>query len=172
MMAGQIRVESEPGAGSAFHFTASFKISTLPAIPVRGHPSATGPAAAVAPVVRATVLVAEDNVVNQALAVKLLTRRGHMVTLVNNGREALDALERESFDVVLMDVQMPEMSGLEATAVIRLREQESGTRQRIVAMTAHAMSDDRERFIAAGMDDYLSKPIDPQLLFAIVESAA
>jgi CheY-like chemotaxis protein len=171
MMAGQIRVESEPGVGSTFHFTVSFKTSTLPAALSRRLPSATGPAAA-APIARANVLVAEDNIVNQVLAVKLLTKRGHSVTLANNGREALDAMERDTFDVVLMDVQMPQMSGMEATAVIRLREQESGTHQRIVAMTAHAMSGDRERFVAAGMDDYLSKPFDPHQLFALVERGA
>jgi CheY-like chemotaxis protein len=165
-------VESEPGAGSAFHFTVSFKTSALPAALASDLPSATDPPAATAPVARANVLVAEDNVVNQVLAVKLLTRRGHTVTLAHNGREALAALERDTFDVVLMDVQMPEMSGVEATAMIRLREQQSGTHQRIVAMTAHAMSGDRERFVAAGMDDYLSKPIDPQMLFAIVERGA
>jgi CheY-like chemotaxis protein len=116
--------------------------------------------------------VAEDNIVNQVLTVKLLTKRGHSVTLASNGLEALDAMERDTFDVVLMDVQMPQMSGIEATAVVRLREQESGTHQRIVAMTAHAMSGDRERFVAAGMDDYLSKPFDPHQLFALVERGA
>jgi CheY-like chemotaxis protein len=115
------------------------------------------------------VLVAEDNVVNQLIAVKLLTRRGHVVTVANNGRDALDALSRGTFDLVLMDVQMPDMGGLEATAIIRLRERASSTHQRIVAMTAHAMSGDRERCVAAGMDDYLAKPIDPIRLFAIVE---
>ncbi len=117
------------------------------------------------------VLLAEDNIVNQRVAFKLLTRRGHQVTVDNNGREALAALEREAFALILMDVQMPEMSGLEATAAIRLGERSSGTRQRIVAMTAHAMSGDRERCLAAGMDGYLSKPIDPRLLFSLVEDS-
>jgi two-component system sensor histidine kinase/response regulator len=115
------------------------------------------------------ILLAEDNAVNQLVAVKMLTRRGHTVTVANTGREALGALERDTFDLVLMDVQMPDMSGLEATIAIRLGEQTSGAHQRIVAMTAHAMSGDRERCVAAGMDSYLSKPIDPQLLFAMVE---
>jgi CheY-like chemotaxis protein len=115
------------------------------------------------------VLLAEDNVVNQLVAVKLLTKRGHTVTVANNGHEALAALERETFGLVLMDVQMPGMSGLEATAAIRLREQASGAHQRIVAMTAHAMTGDRERCVAAGMDGYLSKPVDRTLLFAAVE---
>ena len=117
----------------------------------------------------ANVLVAEDNLVNQRVAVGLLTRRGHQATVVNNGREALEALERQAFDMVLMDVQMPEMGGLEATAAIRARERETGGHIRIVAMTAHAMNGDRERCIAAGMDGYLSKPLDPRMLFAAIE---
>jgi two-component system sensor histidine kinase/response regulator len=83
---------------------------------------------------------------------------------------SLAVLERDTFDVVLMDVQMPDMGGFEATALIRLRERTSGAHQRIIAMTAHAMAGDRERCVAAGMDDYLSKPIDPRLLFALVEA--
>jgi two-component system sensor histidine kinase/response regulator len=115
------------------------------------------------------VLLAEDNAVNRLVAVKMLTRRGHTVTVANNGLEALAALRLDTFDVVLMDVQMPEMNGLEATAMVRLREMKSGAHQRIIAMTAHAMSGDRERCLAAGMDGYLSKPIVPHLLFAVLE---
>jgi signal transduction histidine kinase/CheY-like chemotaxis protein len=134
-------------------------------------PVPAGAAAAAPPtgVPRVRVLVAEDNIVNQRVAMKLLTRRGHAVTVANNGREALDALAREPFDLVLMDVQMPELGGFEATAAIRLLERSSGAHQRIVAMTAHAMTGDRERCLAEGMDGYLSKPIDPALLFAVVE---
>jgi two-component system sensor histidine kinase/response regulator len=130
---------------------------------------ATAPTIAASPVRRLKILLAEDNIVNQVLAVKLLTRRGHAVTVANNGLEALAALERETFDLVLMDVQMPVMGGFEATAAIRQRELETGTRQRIVAMTAHAMTGDQERCFAAGMDGYLAKPIDSRLLFAVVE---
>jgi CheY-like chemotaxis protein len=118
------------------------------------------------------VLLAEDNIVNQKVAVGLLTRRGHRVTVANNGREALDALERHAFDVVLMDVQMPEMGGIEATARQRERERTTGGRVRIVAMTAHAMTGDRERCLACGMDGYLSKPVNQKLLFEVVEAAA
>jgi two-component system sensor histidine kinase/response regulator len=121
------------------------------------------------PAARARVLLAEDNIVNQRVAVGLLTRRGHHVSVAGNGLDALAALERESFDVVLMDVQMPVLGGLEATAEIRARERRTGGHAYIVAMTAHAMSGDRERFLAAGMDGYLSKPIDPEMLFAVVE---
>jgi signal transduction histidine kinase/DNA-binding response OmpR family regulator len=115
------------------------------------------------------VLLAEDNVVNQRVAAGLLARRGHRVTIVENGKQAIDALEQTAFDLVLMDLQMPEMGGLEATAAIRARERKAGGHLRIVAMTAHAMSGDRERCLAAGMDDYLSKPIDQARLFAAVE---
>jgi CheY-like chemotaxis protein len=115
------------------------------------------------------VLLAEDNVVNQRVAVGLLVRRGHTVTVANDGLEALAALERETFDLVLMDLQMPHMGGLDATAEIRRRESLSGGHIRIVAMTAHAMSGDRERCLAAGMDGYIPKPIDPAALYAGVE---
>jgi signal transduction histidine kinase/DNA-binding response OmpR family regulator/HPt (histidine-containing phosphotransfer) domain-containing protein len=117
----------------------------------------------------AKVLLAEDNIVNQRVALGLLARRGHAVTVANTGREVLAALERDTFDLVLMDVQMPEMGGIEATMAIRQREQQTGGHLRIVAMTAHVMTGDRERCIAAGMDGYLSKPIDRQMLFAVVE---
>jgi signal transduction histidine kinase/CheY-like chemotaxis protein len=123
------------------------------------------------PAQRLNVLVAEDNPVNQRVAVGLLGKRGHTVTVANNGREAIEALERERFDVVLMDVQMPEMGGLEATAVIRDRERRVGGHTRIVAMTAHAMKGDRDRCLAAGMDGYLSKPVDPKALFAAIEAS-
>jgi signal transduction histidine kinase/DNA-binding response OmpR family regulator len=115
------------------------------------------------------ILLAEDNVVNQRVAVGLLNRRGHQVTVANNGREALDAVAREPFDLVLMDLQMPVMGGLEATAAIRAREAISGGHLWIVAMTAHVMPGDRERCLAAGMDGYLAKPIDPKALYAQVE---
>jgi CheY-like chemotaxis protein len=118
---------------------------------------------------RTRVLLAEDNLVNQRVAVRLLTKRGHEVTVAANGREALAALERGTFDLVLMDVQMPEMGGFEATAEIRRREQERGGHLRIVAMTAHALKGDRERCLAAGMDGYLKKPIDRLELFEAVE---
>ncbi len=122
-----------------------------------------------ADVPRAHVLLVEDNVVNQQVASGLLTRRGHQVTVVQNGQEALERLDKDTFDLVLMDLQMPVMGGIEATVAIRLRERGTGRHLRIVAMTAHAMSSDRERCLAAGMDGYLSKPIEPGLLFSAVE---
>jgi CheY-like chemotaxis protein len=118
---------------------------------------------------RARVLVVEDNRVNQRVAAGLLTRRGHDVTIAQNGSEAVTLVAAQAFDVVLMDLQMPVMDGFSATTAIRAAEGDSGRRIRIVAMTAHAMTSDRERCISAGMDDYISKPFDPQKLFTAVE---
>jgi CheY-like chemotaxis protein len=115
------------------------------------------------------ILVVEDNPVNQVLARRLLTKRGHDVTTAGNGREALLALEREEFDLVLMDVQMPEMDGFEATSEIRSREQTTGRHLPIIAMTAHAMKGDEEQCLRAGMDGYITKPIRPQELFRVIE---
>jgi len=115
------------------------------------------------------VLLAEDNAVNRTLATRLLQKHGHTVVVVENGRQALDALERETVDLVLMDVQMPEMDGLEATAAIREKEKKTGDHLPIIALTAHAMKGDREKCLAAGTDDYLTKPIRTADLFAAVE---
>jgi PAS domain S-box-containing protein len=117
------------------------------------------------------VLLAEDNAVNQQLVIRLLTRGGHTTEVAGNGREALAALEGGDFDVVLMDVQMPEMNGLEATAHIRAGERGMGRHLPIVALTAHALKGDLERFLAAGLDAYVSKPIKPQELFGAIEAA-
>ncbi len=117
---------------------------------------------------RRRILLAEDNLVSQRLAVKLLEKQGHTVVLVNNGREALDTLERDTFDLVLMDVQMPLLGGLEAAALIRQKEKTSGQHLRIIALTANAMSGDREKCLAAGMDGYLSKPIRVEELMEVL----
>ena len=118
---------------------------------------------------RLRVLLAEDNSVNQMLAVRLLERRGYTVTVAVNGRNALAAFEKESFDVILMDIQMPEMDGFEATAAIRAREKSTGGHIPIIAMTAHALVGDQERCLAAGMDGYVSKPIRTHQLFSVIE---
>jgi len=118
------------------------------------------------------VLVAEDNAVNRKLVLTLLRRRGHQVTAVANGRQAVDAIQSPrspAFDVVLMDLQMPEMGGFEATQAIRTSEMPGGRRVPIIALTAHAMQGDRERCLQAGMDGYLSKPVDVDELLAAVE---
>ena len=116
------------------------------------------------------VLLAEDNVVNQRLAVRLLEKQGHMVLVVGDGIQALEAMEGARFDVVLMDVQMPVMGGVEATAAIREKERATGEHVPIVAMTAHAMAGDRQRFLESGMDGYVSKPVNPQELFDVIET--
>ncbi|HMC60610.1 MAG TPA: response regulator, partial [Candidatus Solibacter sp.] len=115
------------------------------------------------------VLVAEDNRVNQMVAVRLIEKRGHSVVVASNGREVLAAIERYHFDLVLMDAQMPEMDGFQATAAIREREKLTGGHLPIVALTAHAMAGDRERCLAAGMDHYVTKPIQPVQLFEAIE---
>jgi PAS domain S-box-containing protein len=136
-------------------------------------PPAAAAAAAVPPTRPLKVLLAEDNPVNQRLAVRLLEKQGHAVVVVGDGRQALAALEGGSFDVVLMDVQMPEMDGLAATEALRQREQATGGRMPVLAMTAYAMKGDRERCLAAGMDGYLSKPIQPNELWqALAQIAA
>ncbi len=119
---------------------------------------------------RLHILLAEDNSVNQKLASRLLEKQGHDVVTVGNGREALEQLQKVTFDLVLMDVQMPVMDGLEATAAIRNRERSTGDHLPIIAMTAHAMQGDRDRCLAAGMDDYVSKPIDVKQLFTVVQN--
>jgi PAS domain S-box-containing protein len=116
------------------------------------------------------VLLAEDNPVNQRLAVRIMEKWGHSVTVVGNGRKALETWAKEDFDLILMDVQMPEMSGLEATEAIREREKTSARRIPIIAMTAHAMEGDREKCLAVGMDQYVTKPIDQKRLFEVVEA--
>ena len=122
------------------------------------------------PLLSRRILLAEDNPINQRLAIFLLQKRGYSVTIVDNGADAVAAVARYSFDAVLMDVQMPGLDGLEATAAIRNHEKSSGRpRTRIIAMTAHAMKGDRERCLDAGMDDYLSKPIQAARLYEILE---
>jgi two-component system sensor histidine kinase/response regulator len=118
------------------------------------------------------ILLAEDNLINQRVASELLRRWGHLVQVAGNGLEALSILERDSFDLIFMDLQMPGMDGLEATKRIRQMEAESGEHVPIVAMTAHAMRGDRERCLAAGMDDYLTKPINPGLMLGVISKFA
>jgi signal transduction histidine kinase/CheY-like chemotaxis protein len=118
---------------------------------------------------RLHVLLAEDNVVNQKLVLRLLEKWGHTVTVVSTGKDVLTALAQQSFDLVLMDVQMPEMDGLEATVAIRVQERMTGTHMPIIAMTANAMQGDAEQCLAAGMDAYLAKPMRPDNLYAAIE---
>jgi two-component system, sensor histidine kinase and response regulator len=118
------------------------------------------------------VLVVEDNLINQRLVMAFLAEAGHTAVLAANGRDALAALERQSFDVVLMDVEMPEMDGFQTTAAIRAREESAGLRLPILAMTAHGSQEDRNRCLAAGMDGYIAKPMRYEELIELVESSA
>ena len=116
------------------------------------------------------VLVAEDNLVNQRLALRLLEKMGDTVVLASNGREAVDALNKAAFNVILMDLQMPVLDGIEATAVIREQEKTTGDHIHIIALTAHAMKGDSQRCLKAGMDGYLSKPIQSQKLYELLDA--
>jgi CheY-like chemotaxis protein len=137
--------------------------AALPAGPSRDGPGYEESAAG------ARILVVEDNPVNQALARRLLAKRGHRVTTAGNGRKALLALEGRAFDLILMDVQMPEMDGLEATGEIRDRERTTGVHVPIIAMTAHAMKGDEDLCLQAGMDAYVTKPIRAEELFRTID---
>jgi PAS domain S-box-containing protein len=162
MMNGRIWLESELGKGSTFHVAVPFALE-------HDARRATPRPPAAEPRARLRILLAEDDPTNRMVAVRLLEKRGHTLVTAENGRQALKLLERERFDVVIMDVQMPEMDGLAATEAIRAREQRTGAHVPIVALTAHAMPRDRERCLQAGMDLYMTKPIKPDELFAGVE---
>ncbi len=167
LMQGRIWAESEPDKGSTFCFTASFEkaaaqdcawdtqSTTTGHIPISAH--------------RLRVLVADDNAVNRTLAVRLLDKAGIGTVTANNGREAIEAFQRGGIDVVLMDVQMPVMDGFAATSWIREYESARGMRTPILALTAHAMREDRQRCLDAGMDGYISKPIQPHQLLSAIE---
>ncbi len=161
MMGGSLEIDSEPGVGSTFHFRARFRTSDQP----RQHTSGSPPPPRTG---KLRLLLAEDNVINQKVAVGMLEAAGHEITVVNNGQEAVAALEQQPVDAILMDVQMPEMDGLQATAMIREREKTTGRHTPIIALTAHAMKGDQERCLAAGMDDYVSKPIRPEELLRTI----
>jgi PAS domain S-box-containing protein len=162
LMGGRLWAESEPGRGSLFCFTAEFGLEEDREERCEPEALRCPPPAARE---RLRVLVAEDNPLNQVFAKALLERLGHEAVLASDGEEALRALSRESFDVVLMDVQMPVIDGSEATRRIRAGEVPGcPPGVPIIAVTAHALHGDRERFLAAGMDDYLSKPFDPESL--------
>ena len=175
MMEGRIWVESEVGKGSTFHFTARLGISQeqrTPPLPVEQISSAdeeTGQSHLPSETLKLlSVLIAEDNVVNQRLISRLLEKHVRQVTVASNGRQALSLLEQGRFDMILMDVQMPELNGFQATSAIRERENIEGGHIPIIALTAHAMQGDRERCLQAGMDGYISKPIQNQKLFEAI----
>ena len=164
MMGGRVWAESEPGKGSVFYVTVRFGASASTAeTPPGSQPGGEGQQI---PPLR--ILLAEDNPVNQKVAARTLEKQGHYVVVVGDGEKALAMLARQPFDLVLMDVHMPGLNGLEAARVIREREQPTGGHIPIIALTASAMKGDRERCLEAGMDDYLSKPIRPDALYEMV----
>jgi CheY-like chemotaxis protein len=165
LASGEIWAESEPGRGSSFHFTAVFGVA--------GEEAQLDPAEDTEPRKASRslkILVADDNPVSQKLVMRVVEKYGHRAVGANDGGAALGAIERERFDLVLMDVQMPVVSGLEIARVIRNREKERGWRLPIIALTANAMSGDRESCLEAGMDAYLAKPLSPAELFDAIES--
>jgi CheY-like chemotaxis protein len=164
LMGGAMGVESAPGQGSTFHFTATFQ--TAPQHAVEKSPAIKPPVSASAPL---RVLVAEDNAVNQRIVQRLLETRGHSVRLAGTGREAAEAASQEAFDLILMDVQMPDLDGFEATRIIRAGERDK-PRVPIYAFTAHAIQGDREKCLAAGMDGYLAKPVAPAELLNLINA--
>jgi PAS domain S-box-containing protein len=192
LMGGQLGAESEPGQGSTFHFT----VPLVPAPAASLREEAAEPAGLLPPphstrfarcerseMERAMgevprvhrplhLLVAEDNPINQKLLISLLAKLGHTSEVAEDGRVAVEAMKHVGFDAVFMDLQMPGMDGLEATAYVRRREEGTGRHVPIVALTAHAMTGDRERCLAAGMDDYLPKPINPAALARVLALVA
>ena len=176
LMGGKIWINSKLGHGTTFHFTAWLSVPKDLPSDEPFESSATATAAefdpAESPPRSLAILLAEDNPVNQQLARRLLEKRGHRVTVVGNGAEALAAHEENRYDVILMDIQMPTMDGLEASKRIRKREHATGAHTPIVAMTAHALAKDRQLCAAAGMDDYIAKPINQQVLYRTVERHA
>ena len=175
LLQGEISVESDVGKGSTFTFIARFGVSDIPRTTASEVHSAEASILSVVPATtapirkRGTILVAEDNFVNQKLAIKLLEKHGYRTVLAENGREALRVLEHSDIALVLMDIQMPEMDGLEATRYIRDQERLTGKHLPIVAVTAHALESYHRSCFDAGMDAYITKPIQSKELLELIE---
>ncbi|HET9322205.1 MAG TPA: ATP-binding protein, partial [Bryobacteraceae bacterium] len=168
MMGGRMWVESQPGHGSSFFWTARF---ARPALEEAGPPERLERPEPRQAHVTLQILLAEDHDVSRTLMKKLLEMRGHQVTAVCNGRQALQEMDRQIFDVLLMDIHMSELDGLTATAVIRGNEQ-GAAQVPIIALTADAGAGLRERYLAMGFTDYIAKPVKPEALYALIESLA
>jgi signal transduction histidine kinase/ligand-binding sensor domain-containing protein/AmiR/NasT family two-component response regulator len=166
LMGGEITVESEPGRGSVFAFFVKTRQVIAPP-ECAAEACEHSPQAAAARCLR--VLLAEDNIVNQRVATALLSRRGHKVVVVGNGRLAVERTDTEAFDVILMDLQMPDMDGWSATQIIRERDGRRGVYVPIIALTAHAMSEAHQRCLTAGMDSVIVKPFNPAQLYGAIE---
>jgi signal transduction histidine kinase/ActR/RegA family two-component response regulator len=165
LMGGAIGLKSMPGQGTTITFTAHFILSpgSPSALAIGAHTPESTAAGITAPSLSLSILLAEDNPVNQRVAMTMLGKMGHQITLATNGLEALEQWKQGDFDLIFMDVQMPEMNGLEATTQIR-QEEAIGAHVPIVAMTASAMSEERDRCLAAGMDDFISKPVSYKVI--------
>ena len=180
MMGGRIWVESVPQQGSIFHFTLDLAVSEENVISIDGQRASSEKAQQTQPALCASldasagrdcrVLLVEDNAVNRTLAQRLLEKRGFTVYIAVDGKQAIAATQSAEFDLILMDIQMPEMDGFEATAEIRKREKLTGRRTPIIALTAHALKEDRERCLSAGMDAYVTKPIRSAELFGVIQN--
>ncbi|MEA3207372.1 MAG: hypothetical protein QOE70_429 [Chthoniobacter sp.] len=171
-MRGKLWIESTLGAGTTFHFTAWFGVAAASSSALRSAEAGGVRTRDAHEGKGLRILLAEDNVINRAVAVGILQKRGHSLVHATNGREAVEAAAREAFDMIFMDVQMPEMDGFAATRLIRDSEQGTGRHTPIAAMTAHALAGDRERCLAAGMDDYISKPLQKAGLLALLARVA
>jgi len=171
LMGGKLTVDSVVGHGSKFHFTASMGAAeqTIKPVETPYNPGTAPGAVWDTASVPLRILLAEDNLVNQKVASMMLKKKGHTAAIANNGREVLSILKGETFDLILMDVQMPEMDGFEAAMAIREEEKNTGAHIPIVALTAHAMAAYETRCLEAGMDGYLAKPLKPLQLFETIE---
>jgi len=169
LMDGEIWMDSQPDKGSSFHFTIHLKLQKIQKISEEQTQMITKHSLHESPL-HFRILLAEDNEINQKLAVRLLEKKGYRVTVVNNGQEAFSIWEKDPVDLILMDVQMPKMDGLEATMAIRKKEEKTSQHVPIIAMTAHVTQEDKRKCFNAGMDVYLSKPLNPKELFDTIEN--
>lgn len=166
LMGGDLLLKSQPGIGTTFKFSLNFEVANTKSPPKTMKFNSKKESNSSGPALR--ILLAEDNHVNQVFMQKLLGTRGHNVTVAENGKEAVEKFKGQEFDVILMDIQMPVLDGLKATAEIRRLESDRPKKIPIIALTANSMQGDRERYLAQGMDDYLAKPLDRVKLFELL----